>query len=606
MTHKFEPTVFQKFDIKTDPKTVAPRVKALRLAMADAGLDAFLVPRADAHRGEAVPDSEARLQYLTSFTGSAGLAIVGPKKAGLFVDSRYSIQAPAETNGKVFTVIGVQHGVSPRIVEFVPKAGKVGYDPWLHTPGEVKDLEAAFAGVATLVPSSNLVDQIWIDRPAPPATPIEFLGHNRVGRDSTDKLKALRADLVKEGADVTVLTLPESICWLFNMRARDVPNTPFVLSFAIVPRAGKPTLFIDPARVTPEVKRALSGLATVAPSSSFVAELRKLGASDSRVMLDPKSVPAAVLSAVRAVSDAVIVEKRDPVLLPKSIKNEVEIGGMKEAQHFDAIAMVKFLAWFDAEAPKGKLTEIDIVTALESFRREEPTLLDISFDTISGSGANGAPNHYHTDVRTNRTLKAGEIMLVDSGGHYIGGTTDITRTMSTGKTTAEQRDRFTRVLKGMISLSMARFPKGTTGATLDILARQHLWQAGLNFAHGTGHGVGHLLGIHEGPTGFSSRSHEPIQAGMILTNEPGFYKEGAYGMRIENMMLVIPSTVGEDYLEFETITTVPIDLRLIDDRLLLPPERDWLNAYHKRVFREIGPALKGEVKAWLKEATRAI
>jgi Xaa-Pro aminopeptidase len=307
------------------------------------------------------------------------------------------------------------------------------------------------------------------------------------------------------------------------------------------------------------------------------------------------------------VSDAVIIEKRDPVQLPKARKNEVEIGGMKEAQLLDGVALAKFLHWFDGEAPKGKLTEIGIVEALEHFRREEETCVDASFATISGAGPNGAIVHYHVDERSNRTLKPGELMLLDSGAQYLSGTTDITRTLFSGKASAEQKDRFTRVLKGMIALSMARFPRGTSGAQLDVLARQFLWQDGVTYSHGTGHGVGHFLGVHEGPTGFSPRYPLPLEPGMVLSNEPGYYKTGAYGIRIENLVLVAESDIGDGkFLELETLTLCPIDLRLIDDKLLLPPERDWLNAYRKRVFREIGPRLPAAVKAWLKEATRPI
>ena len=604
----FGPTVYQSFDIKTSPKTVAPRLAALRKEIAEAGLDGFLIPRADAHRGESVPPGEARLAYITSFTGSAGIAIVGPEKAGLFIDSRYSIQAPAETDTRKVKVVEVlQASLSARIGEFVPRGGRIGYDPWLHTPGEIKDLTQKLEGRATLVPSANLVDRIWPNRPPAPVTPVEFLGNNRAGKNATDKLKDLRATLAAENADAVILTLPDSICWLFNMRGRDVPNTPFVLGFAVVPKKGRPTFYVDRKKMTPELRRGLAGLASVADVKGLIGALRKLGAGDKRVMIDPATVPVAVVDAIKNVGEAVIIERRDPILLPKAKKNEVEIGGMKEAHRLDAVAMAKFLCWFDKEAPKGKLDEIGIVTALEAFRREEPSLVDISFDTISGAGPNGAMNHYHVDRKTNRPLKPGELMLVDSGGQYLTGTTDITRTMATGRVTSEQKDRFTRVLKGMIAISVLRFPKGTSGAQIDVLARAPLWQAGVTYNHGTGHGVGHFLSVHEGPAGISPRYPAPLEPGMIISNEPGYYKEGAYGIRTENLVLVVESAVGDgNYLEFETLTLCPIDLRLVDEKLLTPDERDWLNAYHRRVWREISPLLKGEVKAWLKDATRAI
>jgi Xaa-Pro aminopeptidase len=604
----FPPTVYQSFEIKTDPRNVAPRLKALRAELAAAGLDGFLIPRADAHRGESVPPGEARLAYVTGFTGSAGLAFVGLKKAALFVDSRYVIQAPAETNTKLIKVAEITPAtLAQRLRDVVPEDGTIGYDPWLHTPAEIKELSEKLKDRATLVPTDNLVDRMWPDRPSAPVTPVEFLGHNRAGKSSAEKLNELRKTLGDDNVDAAVLTLPESICWLFNMRGRDVPNTPFVLGFAIVPRKGRPTLYLDKGKINAEVKEGLKGVATVADAKTMMGALRRLGAADKRVLLDPATCPIAIVDAIKGVSEAVIVEKRDPVLLPKARKNDVEIGGMKEAQRLDAVAMAKFLCWFDQEAPKGKLTEIGIATALEAFRREEPSLADLSFDTIAGAGPNGASNHYRVDRKTNRTLKPGELMLVDSGGQYLSGTTDITRTMFTGKATAEQKDRFTRVLKGMIAISMARFPKGTSGAQIDVLARQFLWQDGATYNHGTGHGVGHFLSVHEGPAGISSRYTTPLEPGMILSNEPGYYKEGAYGIRTENLVLVVESPVGEGkFLEFETLTLTPIDLRLIDEKLLTEVEKAWLNGYHKRVWKEIGPLVKGEVKAWLKEATRGI
>ncbi len=604
----FAPTVYQSFDIRTDPKTVAKRVKALRAAMTEAGVDAFLVPRTDAHRGEMVPDSEARLAYITSFTGSAGLAIIGSRKAALFVDGRYTLQAPAETDTKVITVLeAAQGGLSPKIADYVGKGGKLGFDPWLHTPSEIADLEKKLAGRATLVPVANLVDKVWAERPAPPNAPIEFLGHNRAGRTAEDKLKEIRATMGEDDADALVLTVPESINWLFNLRGRDVPHVPVVLCFALVPKTGMPTLFFNKEKITPELKKGLEGLAKVADVETMVATLRKLGAADKRVMIDPGTVPVAVATSISGVSDAVLIEKRDPVLMPKARKNDAELGGMREAHRLDGAALAKFLHWFDGEASKGKLDEITIATALESFRREEPSIVDVSFDTISGAGANGAIIHYRVDARTNRQLKPGELMLLDSGAQYLSGTTDITRTMFTGKATAEQKARYTQVLRGMIAVSMLRFPKGTNGAQIDVLARQFLWADGVTYNHGTGHGVGAFLSVHEGPIGISPRYPTPFEVGMITSNEPGFYKEGAYGIRIENLLVVAESKVGDGkFLEFETLTLAPIDLRLIDVEQLSGSEKVWLNAYHKRVFKEIGPLVKGEVKAWLKDATREI
>ncbi|WP_375600193.1 aminopeptidase P family protein [Devosia sp. Naph2] len=604
--NQFKPAVFQSFEEKADPSQVAPRVAALKAAMQKVGIDSFLIPRADAHRGESVPASEARLAYLTGFTGSAGLAVVGPHKAALFVDSRYTLQAPAQTDTALVTVHEVnQGGISPDIRLYVPKGGKLAYDPWLHTPGEIRDLNEKLAGHAEAVPHANLVDAIWTGRPAPPVSPIEFLGHNRAGQAASDKIAALREALATDKASAVVLTLPESICWLFNMRGRDVPNTPFVLGFAIVPATGLPTLFLDAAKITPELTASLDGIATVAEATTLSEALDTLGKTGNPVLIDPQTAPAAIAETLRA-AGAKLIEKRDPVLGPKSRKNEVELAGMREAHKLDGIALAKFLSWFDTEAPKGELTETGIVTALESFRREEESCIDASFDTISGAGPNGAIVHYRVTTKTDRKLNPGEIMLVDSGAQYLAGTTDITRTLSTGPATAEQKDRYTRVLKGMIAISTARFPAGTTGAQIDILARQFLWQDGVTYNHGTGHGVGAFLGVHEGPVGISSRYTTPLEAGNVLSNEPGYYKAGEYGIRIENLITVRDAADFPGYLEFETLTLAPIDTRLIDPALLTPAERDWLNAYHARVWTEIGPLVSGAVKDWLKQATTEI
>lgn len=607
MVKAFPPAVFQSFETKVDKAAIPARVAALRAALTAAGLDAFLVPRADAHRNESVPASEARLAYLTGFTGSAGLAIVGGKEAGLFVDSRYTLQAPAQTDTRLFEVFETPPAsLAAEINRFVPKGGKIGFDPWLHTSGEVRDLAQKLGDRASLVPGKNLVDEVWADRPAPPASPIEVLGDNRAGRSSAAKLEELRATLAAEGADAAVLTLPESICWLFNIRGRDTPNTPFVLGYAIVPRRGQPTLFLDGRRIDAALRAQLGNSVRLADQKRLMPALDRLGQPGRLVLVDPASAPAAVVAALTA-AGATLIEKRDPVLLPKSKKNDAEIGGMREAHKLDGVALAKFLAWFDAEAPMGGLTEIDVVTALEAFRREEPSCIDASFDTIAGAGPNGAIVHYRVTEETNRRLVPGELMLIDSGAQYLSGTTDITRTISTGPVPAEQKDRYTRVLKGMIGIATARFPRGTAGAQLDVLARQHLWQAGVTYNHGTGHGVGAFLSVHEGPIGISPRYSTPFEPGMIVSDEPGYYKAGEYGIRTENLVMVIESTVGEGkFLEFETLTLAPIDTRPIELALLTPAERDWLNAYHARVLKEIGPLVSSEVRQWLKDATKAI
>ncbi len=598
--------VFQSFEERAHPEKVAPRLAALRAEMQKAKVDAFLVPRADAHRGESVPPSEARLGWLTGFTGSAGLAVIGREKAALCVDGRYTLQAPTQTDTELVEIVEAPPGkASDWIRDSLPLGAIVAFDPWLHAPGEIKRLREQLDGHATLTPAENLVDRVWTDRPAPPTGPIEFLGPNRAGRMASEKLSELREALIAAGAETLVLTLPESLCWLFNMRGRDVPNTPFVLGFAIVPANGTPRIFIAPDKVTADAKAALEGVAELTPAVDFRDALRDLGAHDSAVWVDPATAPDAVVTTL-AEAGAKLIEKADPVLAAKAIKNEAELAGMREAHKRDGVALARFLAWFDAAAPKGQLTEIGIVEQLETFRRADDTLVDISFDTISGAGPHGAVVHYRVTETTNRRLAPGELMLVDSGGQYLSGTTDITRTLFTGSATDEQKDRYTRVLKGMIAISRARFPRGTSGAQIDILARQFLWRDGVTYSHGTGHGVGAFLGVHEGPIGISPRYGQPLEPGHIVSNEPGYYKADGYGIRIENLVHVIESPVAEGFLEFETLTLAPIETRLIDGNLLGDDERDWLNAYHARVFNEIGPKLDAENRAWLEAATQAI
>lgn len=629
---------FQSFDEKSDPAQVAPRLAALRTRLAAIGIDGFLVPRTDVHQGEYVPDCDARLAYLTGFAGSAGLALVTSDLAALFVDSRYTLQAPAQTDTALISVHDTTT-VNPGewMAENLAPGKRIGFDPWLHTPGRLAAISEPLekAGIA-LVPVANPIDAIWSDRPAPPQGPLEVLGHNRTGKSTVDKLIELRASMAREGADALVLTLPESLCWLFNIRGRDIPHNPFVLGFAIVPAKGKPTLFLAENKLTDENRAALADVAGLADKSGFEAALANLADTGNAVWFDPETAPVQVKSALTD-HGARLVEKRDPVLLPKAKKNDVELAGMREAHRLDGVALAKFLAWFDETAPNGVrsgkvedfsgstarqnknperparfnrdgsssggLTEIDIVKMLEAFRREEPTAVDVSFETISGSGPNGAIVHYRVSEKSNRTLVSGELMLVDSGAQYLSGTTDITRTMATGPVTDAQKDHFTRVLKGMIAISRARFPKGTTGAQIDILARQFLWQVGLTYNHGTGHGVGAFLSVHEGPAGIAPRYTVPFEAGMVLSNEPGFYLQGQYGIRIENLIIVRESEIVPDYLEFETLTLAPIDRRLIALDMLEPAERDWLNAYHARVLREIGPHMDATTRSWLEQAT---
>ncbi|HHS81948.1 MAG TPA: aminopeptidase P family protein [Devosia sp.] len=598
--------IYQSFETISNPANVAPRLAALRQRMADERLDAFLVPLSDTHRGESLPESERRLAHVTGFTGSAGLALIARDKAALLVDGRYTIQAPAQTDTNLVDVLPVPATRPAQwLKDHLPVRARIGYNPWLHTIGEISKWRDELASHAELVTTGDLVADIWENRPAPPMGSVELLGHNRAGRTASDKIADIQQQLTNEGADTLVLNVPESICWLFNMRGRDVPNTPVVLSFAIVPATGTPTLFVAPEKLTDEQREKLSAFATVEPMDAFAPAVEKLKAQGRKIWLDPTTCPALVGADPKG-TGFVTIEKADPISMAKATKNEAELAGMREAQRLDSIAMAKFLRWFDEHAPKGNLTEIDIACALETFRREEETLFDISFDTISASGPHGAICHYRVNTQSNRRLQPGELMLVDSGGQYLSGTTDITRTMFCGSATPEHKDRFTRVLKGMIAISTLQFPEGTNGAQIDVLARHPLWQVGLNYDHGTGHGVGAGLSVHEGPAGIAARYLVPLKAGMILSNEPGYYKEGDYGIRIENLVHVIPSPDKPGFLAFETLTLTPIDTRLIDASLLNRQETDWLNAYHERVRSEVGPLLQGADREWLTRATAPI
>lgn len=600
-------TVFQSFEERSETDKVAARVKYLRQAMKNAQVDGYLLPRGDMFRGENVPAHDQRLAWLTGFTGSAGLAVIGQDKAALFVDGRYTLQAPTQTDTTVFEVVeAMPSAVAGELTNYVPEGGKIGFDPWVHAPREIATMQAALKNNAALVPTANLVDQIWQEgRPKIQYHPIEFLGDNRAGVASGRKLEELRKQMDAEQADAVFLSMPESVCWLFNIRGRDVPETPFVLAYALIPASGKPTVFVDMKKVDAQALTQATDF-SFADLASVELTLDELAKAESRIWYDPATCPVAITGAI-AVGDVKHIEKSDPISVPKSRKNNAELAGMREAHRRDGVAMVRFLAWLDAEAPSGKLTEIDIVAKLEAIRRDDDTLVDISFETISGSGPNGAIVHYRVSEKSNRTLIPGDLMLVDSGGQYLSGTTDITRTIAAGPVSAVQKDRYTRVLKGMIDLSMLHFPNGVTGAHVDVLARQHLWQVGLNYSHGTGHGVGAFLSVHEGPVGISPRSTTaPLHPGNILSIEPGFYQTGEFGIRIENLVHVKTSDIDEKYCQFETLTLAPIDTRLVDVDLLTADERAWLNAYHERVAREIGPLVSGADKTWLERVTLPI
>ena len=600
--------MFQTFDAASDPSHVAARVAALRGLLAKQKLDAVLIPRADEHQGEYVPPSAERLKWLTGFSGSAGLAIVARKRAALFVDGRYTVQAKSETDANTFEVSLLPRArVAEWMIQHFAAGAVVGFDPWLHTATEASRLKAALAarGVKLKPLSRNPVDAIWGKaRPKPPTAPMTLQPEEFSGRSAADKIEALQKLLKDEKQHAAILTLPDSISWLLNIRGADVAHNPIALAFAIAPAAGKIELFVAPEKVTREVRSALSGLVKFSPPSKLAERVKALKASKKLVRLDPMTAAAWFESALGSKS---VKSAPDPCIQPKSIKTQQEIDGAVAAHERDGAAVVRFLSWLDATAAKGGLDEITAVKKLEQFRTETNALREISFATISGSGPNGAIVHYRVTEASNRVLKPGELFLVDSGAQYQDGTTDITRTIAIGEPTDEMRRKFTAVLKGHIAIATARFPKNTRGIDLDPFARRALWDAGADFDHGTGHGVGSYLSVHEGPQSISRGGHAVLEPGMLISNEPGYYKEGAYGIRIENVVLVTPLEKidggDREMMGFKTLTLAPIDRRLIDVAALDQRERDWLNAYHARVAATLSKQLDPDARAWLAEAT---
>ena len=582
------------------------RVALLRAELKRQKLTGFFVPRADEFQGEYVPAYAERLLWLTNFRGSAGIAIVTLKKAAIFVDGRYVIQVRQQVDEKIFQPFHLmEEPPSQWISRNLKKGDRLGFDPWLVTADQAKRLVEACASVGAnfVALESNPIDAVWKDQPPRPAATLATQPTQFAGRTAADKVKDLRKSLGP--VDAVVLTQPDSVSWLFNLRGFDVPHTPVVAAYAILPAKGKAQIFIARNKLTEEVKAHLRAIATTHEPKDIGAALKALGKARARVLIDPAWTPERIRELL-VKAKATVITGTDPVSLPKARKNAVEQEGARAAQKRDGVAVSRFLHWLDAEAAKGSLTELGAAAKLEAFRAETGELKDLSFETIPASGPHAAIPHYHATEESNRTLGLNEIFLIDSGAQYIDGTTDITRTVIVGMPTTEMKDRFTRVLKGMIGLSMIRFPKGTTGSQLDVLARQHLWTAGLDFDHGTGHGVGAYLSVHEGPARINKSDRTPLEPGMILSNEPGFYKQGDYGIRIENLVMVHeakPVTGGErPMLGFETLTLAPIDRRLIDVPLLSDAERRWLDAYHVRVLKVVGDFLEGDELAWLKQA----
>jgi Xaa-Pro aminopeptidase len=593
--------------------TVHEKIERLRAELRKEGLTGFLVPRADEHQGEYVPPRAQRLAWLTGFTGSAGLAIVLADAAAIFVDGRYTLQVRDETPADALEAHHVTESPPADWLRARLHPGdRLGYDPWLHTIEGVERLEAACARAgAVLVPvADNLVDRIWADPPPPPRGPIVPHDQKHAGRPSPDKRREIAELLGAAGADAVVLTAPDSIAWLLNIRGEDVAHTPIPLVFALVHRDGSVDLFADPVKVTAGLAEHLGDGVRVRPPIELGPALERLGAARRTVQADPAGTAARIFQ-ILAGAGATVRRAPDPCLVPKAVKNEVELAGARSAHEKDGIALCRFLAWLAREAPAGRITEVGAAERLDALRAEEPLFRDVSFPTISGAGPNGAIVHYRATARTDRPLGPGMLYLVDSGAQYLDGTTDVTRTVAIGPPTAEQRDRFTRVLRGHIALATARFPQGTTGPQLDVLARAPLWEVGLEYDHGTGHGVGSYLSVHEGPQRISKAgSTVALRPGMIVSNEPGYYKAGEYGIRIESLVVVVPLTAppGAEVplLGFETLTLAPIDRSLVEPSLLTPAEVAWLDAYHARVREVIGPGVDADTAAWLGEATRPL
>ncbi|MGZ3217686.1 aminopeptidase P family protein [Paracoccus sp. T5] len=593
---------FQRFDDPAGGGDHAARLTALRAKMRDQQLAAFIVPRADAHQGEYVADADARLAWLTGFTGSAGFAIITQEQAGVFIDGRYRVQVRAQIDLRHFTPIPwPETRPSEWLREALPQGGRVGFDPWLHTRKEIATMEAALAehAIALIAVETNPVDAIWPDRPAPPVGAARIHDEALAGESAAQKRSRLAAELKAAGQAAAFLSLPDSISWLLNIRGSDLPKNPVVQAFAVLSDSGDLALFADPAKFDDSLRAHLGNQVSILPPESLSAALTDL---EGPVRLDPGSAPEA---AFRILEDAGtnVVPGPDPAILPKARKNAAEMAGMRAAHHRDGLAMVRLLAWLDAQDP-ATLTEIDVVRQLEDLRREAG-ILDISFDTIMGAGPNGAIVHYRVTEATNRHLAEGDLLLIDSGGQYADGTTDITRTVALGQARGDAVAPFTAVLRGMIALSRARFPKGVAGAHLDALARQFLWVEGMDFDHGTGHGVGAALCVHEGPVRISRVSDMALEAGMILSNEPGYYREGSFGIRIENLVAVTEAEAepGRRMLGFETLTLCPIDRRLIDLQALSRDERDWIDRYHAQVREALMPDLQEAERSWLTAAT---
>ncbi len=599
---------FQTFEEPEGGVALTARLSAFREELLRRQLTGFVVPRADSQQNEYVPPCEERLAWLTGFTGSAGLAVVLTGQAAVFVDGRYTLQAAKQVDTAAWSVESlIDPCPESWVTAHLAPGDRLGFDPWLHTSAAAERLAKACqkVGAELVAVDGNPVDSIWTDRPAPPLGPVKIHVLHFSGEAESDKLARIRAEVSRLNVDALVLSDSHAVAWTFNIRGADVAHTPLPLSYALIPKEGRATIFIDHRKLSNMTRDHLEKNALVEEPGMLMPRLAELAHRHARVGLDAATA-ADALSRMIAAEGGKPVRVTDPVALLKAVKNASEIAGTRAAHKRDGAALAKFLAWIDSEAPGGKLTEIDAVEALETFRRETGALKDVSFPTISGTGPNGAIVHYRVTRKSNRRIAPGDLLLIDSGAQYEDGTTDVTRTIAIGEPTDEMRDRFTRVLRGHIAIARAVFPDGISGAQIDAFARQFLWHAGIDFDHGTGHGVGSYLSVHEGPARISKLGTTPLKRGMILSNEPGYYKTNAFGIRIENLELVIEKKVegAEKPMNgFETLTLAPIDRRLINAHRISKQELAWLNAYHARVRDEIRPLVDEATKVWLDAAT---
>lgn len=597
----------QTFEEATDRSFASRHLPRLRAELEKQGLDGFVIPHEDEHQNEYLPAANERLAWVTGFTGSAGAAVVLKDRAAVFVDGRYTLQVRDQVDDACFEYLDLVEGGPPAFIEDAAKGAVIGYDPRLHSPTALEHLKRAAAKAgATLKPVEiNPVDAAWSEeRPPQPTAPVIPHPEEYAGESSESKRRRLGEVLVRHDADAAVLTAPASIAWLFNVRGGDVIRTPLPIGQAILDADGRAQLFLDPRKVTAELPAWLGNEVALQPPEALPAALDAL--KGKRVLVDPAQSSAWYFDRLAA-AGASVIRGMDPCTLPRAAKNAVEVEGARQAHIRDGAALSRFLHWVATEAQETLPDEAEVVRVLEGFREATGALKDLSFDTIAGAGPNGALPHYRPVTRTIRRVEKGSLLLVDGGGQYLDGTTDVTRTMAIGEPTAEQKDRFTRVLKGHIALSRIRFPEGTTGHQLDALARVPMWMAGLDYDHGTGHGVGSYLGVHEGPQRIAKAvNSQPLLPGMIVSNEPGYYKGGEWGIRIENLQVVTPAEPIEGgerpMLGFETLTMAPIDRRLIEVGLLDPVERAWMDAYHAEVLAKVGPLVDGEARDWLEQA----